>query len=272
MIVKITISTWEKYQTQTKGKRSFWFRLENSWLQDRDVFNLSSDAKCVLLALYSEASRLGLSAFSIDTRLIANILNLKRTRVEKSLEQIQSLNLAEIEANPSYKTKQNKTEQNKTLPETPTPQAQKSLIDQPETVASKTNIQEPSAPAKPGGPSLGSLIWESYRKAYAARYGVDPVRNARTNGQCAQIGKRLGGDAPHVAEFFVGHNEGFYLKRTHDLGLFLKDAESLHTQWKRGKAVTSTDVRSFERVDSYRSQQDRLHAELAAAEREESET
>jgi len=95
--------------------------------------------------------------------------------------------------------------------------------------------------------SGGSLVWDSYRDAFVARYGVEPVRNAKVNAMCSQIAKRLGKDSTEVVRFYLKHNEGWYLKRQHDLGCLLQAAESLHTQWQRGQAVTGAQVRSFEK-------------------------
>lgn len=95
--------------------------------------------------------------------------------------------------------------------------------------------------------SGGSMVWESYRDAFQKRYGVEPVRNAKVNAQCKQIHDRLGSDASEVVGFYLTHNDGWYLKRQHDLGSLLQAAESLHTQWQRGQAVTSAQVRQAEK-------------------------
>jgi hypothetical protein len=99
----------------------------------------------------------------------------------------------------------------------------------------------------PEEPSLGSLIWDSYSQEFHKRYGVNPVRNAKSNSQCKQLGTRLGKDAIEVVRFYLTHNDGWYLKRQHDLGSLVQAAESLHTQWQRGQAVTGAQVRSFEK-------------------------
>lgn len=100
------------------------------------------------------------------------------------------------------------------------------------------------APTRTGG--VGSAIWEAYQEAYRGRYGVDPVRNATTNSQCAALAKRLGESAVEVVKFYLTHNDGYYLRSQHPIGLCLAQAESLHTQWQRGVAVTANQVRQFE--------------------------
>lgn len=103
-----------------------------------------------------------------------------------------------------------------------------------------------SAPVPPKVSDLNRFIWESYADAYKRRYNKDPVRNAKVNGQVKQLGQRLGKDAVEVVRFFLTHNDGFYLKKVHQIGLCLQDAESLHTQWVRGRAVTGVAVKQFE--------------------------
>lgn len=96
-------------------------------------------------------------------------------------------------------------------------------------------------------PSGGGIVWESYKECFVKRYGVEPLRNMKVNSQCKQIYERLGADAPAVIDFYLKHNDGWYLKRQHDIGSLLQAAESLHSQWSRGFAVTSQQVKTFEK-------------------------
>lgn len=94
---------------------------------------------------------------------------------------------------------------------------------------------------------LNLEIWEAYKTAYLNRYKVEPTRNATVNTQISQLGKRVGVDAVELVKFYLKHNDGFYLKGLHSIGLCLTHAESLHTQMKRNQPVTSVDVRNFEK-------------------------
>ena len=94
---------------------------------------------------------------------------------------------------------------------------------------------------------VNKKIWESYFNAYRLRYGVEPVRNATVNTQISNLRKRLGEEACKVVEFYLSHNDSFYLKSTHSVGLCLKDCESLRTQMLRGTAITNSMVKSFEK-------------------------
>jgi hypothetical protein len=85
----------------------------------------------------------------------------------------------------------------------------------------------------------GSDVWAAYDASYRARYGTAPVRNARVNSMCAQLVKRLGGDAAvAVVRFYVQHQNGYYVQKSHALGPCVADAEALHTQWKTNVIVT----------------------------------
>jgi hypothetical protein len=105
----------------------------------------------------------------------------------------------------------------------------------------------PRSPSKKSEASEGSKIWDAYSKAFERRYQVTPVRNAKTNSQCSQLAKRLGKDAIPVTQFYITHNDGWLVKTQHALGHLVMAAESYHTQWQRGQAVTSVHVRQFEK-------------------------
>lgn len=84
----------------------------------------------------------------------------------------------------------------------------------------------------------GTATWEAYSEAYQGRYGVEPVRNAKVNGQVSRFVQCLGADeAPHVARFFIGHQGDYYVRSGHPVGLMLHDAEKLRTEWATGRVI-----------------------------------
>lgn len=91
---------------------------------------------------------------------------------------------------------------------------------------------------------LNREIWDAYKTGYQKRYKVEPVRNASVNAKISQLAKRLGADAVGVILFYTQHNNQFYSKHMHAIGLCLKDAEALHTQWKTG-VIAPTVVSMF---------------------------
>ena len=120
------------------------------------------------------------------------------------------------------------------------------------------------------GPSAAAQTWAAYRDAYADRYGVEPVRNAKVNGQLAGLVKRIGADeAPDVAAFYVRHNGGFYVRTGHSVDALLKDAEKLRTEWATNTRITETRARQSDRTEANGQVWARL---LAKAEANESNT
>ena len=91
--------------------------------------------------------------------------------------------------------------------------------------------------------------WSAYSEAYLRRYGVEPKRNATVNGQLSHFVGRIGvEESPAVAAFYVSHCGAFYVQKQHPVGLMLKDAEGLHTQWLSGHRVTETEARQADRT------------------------
>lgn len=105
---------------------------------------------------------------------------------------------------------------------------------------------KPPAAAKAASP-LNASIWSSYSTAYFDKYGTEPVRNAKVNGQVAQLGQRLGEDAPHVAGWFLTHKNGWYAQKMHSVDCLLSDAEKLRTEWATGTQMTQARARQVDK-------------------------
>lgn len=93
-------------------------------------------------------------------------------------------------------------------------------------------------------------IWKSYSLAYLHRYGTEPVRNAKVNGQINQLLKRLGAEASFVAAYYVGINDSFLIRSSHEFGMLLAKAEAYRTQWATNTQMTSTTARQIENTQS----------------------
>lgn len=95
-------------------------------------------------------------------------------------------------------------------------------------------------------------IWEIYKNAYLRRYGIEPPRNATINSQIKNFRKRLSlSDCKLVIEFYLNHNDSYYLKNSHSFGLCLKDAENLYSQMMRGVQITQSKINSYNRESKY---------------------
>lgn len=138
---------------------------------------------------------------------------------------------------------------------------QEPLTTNQEPRTKNQNEEELPSPAKPSpraatvakskskDPAPTTAIWEAYAESYHRRYGTDPVRNAKVNGQLAQLLQRLGADeAPAVAAWFVGHSNRFYVQKMHSVDCLLADAEKLRTEWATGRRVTATAANEADRM------------------------
>ena len=120
----------------------------------------------------------------------------------------------------------------------------------------------PAEPVRPARPSenpaepkdasaTNRAVWAAYRQAYLDRYGVEPLRNAKVNGQIAQFVRTVGAqDAPKLAAFYLAHNGGFFVQRRHDFGLLLQSAQQIRTDWLRGEQMTATAARQAEKTQA----------------------
>lgn len=118
-------------------------------------------------------------------------------------------------------------------------------------------------PRKRPQPADGTLVWDAFHAAYVARYGSEPVRNARTNANCSQLVARLGIErATIIAAWYVSHSNPWYVRNAHSIGCAVKDAEALWTQYDTGKKITTADAKSAEKDDNNKAVFERLAAKL----------
>lgn len=107
----------------------------------------------------------------------------------------------------------------------------------------------PAARPRRTGDSKTGATWNAYSAAYRMRYGVDPVRNAKSSALLSQLVDRVGAeDAPQVAAYYVGHNSAYYVGRGHQLHCLVADAEKLRTEWATRRQITGAEARQVERT------------------------
>lgn len=118
--------------------------------------------------------------------------------------------------------------------DSPTPDSSKGCA-----AASDDAQPKKAGAAKPE--SKTAAIWAAYAIAYQGQYSVEPVRNAKVNGQLSQVIDRIGADeAPHVAAFYVRHKNAFYVRKMHSVDSLLADCEKLRTEWATQTQMTQT--------------------------------
>lgn len=205
--------------------------LSNGFFTDAKISQLRLVEAALLIHLFAVASDSSSSSFTLHIKSLPSLFRLRAKSLHTSLTRFQELQLLTFEEMPSLRIELNRIKENRNGIEV-TREVEKSLA--------KTQ------PSKPKTPELNRKIWDEYRDAYFSRYAVDPVRNASVNGKISQIAARLGSEGPLVVRFYVEHPNTFYVKNLHAIGLCLSDAESLRTQWAKGKPITSADVRNYE--------------------------
>lgn len=103
------------------------------------------------------------------------------------------------------------------------------------------------AKPKKGETTEGSRVWAAYEQAMLARHGIQPKRNKTTNNQAKQLVERLGvDDAIAVVQFYVAHNNAYYVRNVHPFGICLKDAEALFGQMEKGETLTQRAAQKLE--------------------------
>lgn len=119
-------------------------------------------------------------------------------------------------------------------------------------------VTEPSKPvAKKAKPvdhekrAANIATRQAYFAAYKHRYGVEPVLNAKLNGQIAKFVSYVGAeDAPHIAAHYVADNHFFYVQKGHDFGLLLTDCQKLRQQWMTGNRITQVQAQQADKTQS----------------------
>ncbi len=228
-IYKITVLNWEAYnQHHKKGYKKILIPV--NFTQDAKLRTLSMTNRWFFLNLLMTCADHARDTVELASNTIRNILECNRN-IDGVLDQLQSLQLVRYE--------------------------KCALIKRIE-LKEKNGIEEKSSDVRKPKPDKAieklhtdqnRQIKNAYIEAYRVRYGLDPAtQNATFNSQVSALRKKLGVDESiSVVKFYLTHNNSFYLKNTHTFGYCLKDAETLRTQMLKGKAITNTMVRSFEK-------------------------
>jgi hypothetical protein len=99
------------------------------------------------------------------------------------------------------------------------------------------------------GKAPTTAVWTAYCVAYKLRYKTEPVRNATINGQLARFLARVSAnEAPMIAAAYVGNNAMTYVRAGHSVGLLLRDAEKLRTEWATGLRTTESKARELDHL------------------------
>lgn len=220
-IYKITVLNWLEHNSGTKKhfKKTL---IANNLISDAKINALPLSCKWLFINLLLICGDYAKDTITLTERQVNDILTSKEGP-QNALDRLASFQLVSYEKNDFLR------------------------IEKKERKEDKGKEKKFHTPKKSEPSPLNSQIWEAYKDAYFQRYKVEPTRNASVNAKISQLGKRVGDDAIELVKFYLKHNDGFYLKSLHSIGLCLSHAESLNTQMKRNRPVTSVDVRNFEK-------------------------
>ena len=116
-----------------------------------------------------------------------------------------------------------------------------------------------SPPARGNGSGRTVETWNAFSKAYQERYEIEPIRNAKVNGQLGKLIDQVGiEEAPKVAAFYLTHNGQLYVSSGHAVDLLLRDCQKLRTEMLTGRRVTTAGAKQAEKRDDVREQAARV--------------
>lgn len=84
--MRIRIVNFEKFNPRSDVKSSSWYRMDNLFTQDSELFEIDSDGKIVYVHLLGMASRALGGDFTINESLIGVILNIPTKKIKASIQ------------------------------------------------------------------------------------------------------------------------------------------------------------------------------------------
>jgi hypothetical protein len=226
--MRYKIKNWHDYQ-HYKNRSPAWIKLHNSLLTSEAWVMSDDPTKTLIVAsmLLAARNEENDGTFNGDPEYVKRFAYLNATPNFKPLIQFGFIELVQDASNTlaNCYTEKRREEESR---------------EREEGEKEKRERREDSSDDAKASRLKNVAVWESYEKAYFNKYGVEPVRNAKVNSQIAQLRKRLGDDAVHVAGWFLTHRNGWYTQKMHSLDCLLNDAEKLRTEWATGQQMTQS--------------------------------
>ena len=89
--------------------------------------------------------------------------------------------------------------------------------------------------------TAGTEVWQAYEEAYRLRYGVQPIRNSKTNSVCKKLIDSVGKDnAINVVTNYLRINDRWYINKAHDISLCISDYQKILTCIETGVHINSS--------------------------------
>lgn len=237
---EVQVINWKDYNPRVDSKRPSWFRVEIDTVLGDKFFGLNCEFKWLWMIILAKTMKGWGKPFQWKSDYIEAITGIIPASQDKILDQLVILGSISLDIKDIIMIDQvsRTTSPARARPRSPA---------RPDKIRlEEIRLEEIRFKSSDGVPPTAAS-WNSYFEAYQKRYGTAPIRNATVNAQLSQLVKRLGAEAaPRVVEFYVRHNDAFYVRSAHPVGLLLKDAEGLHTQWQRGQTIVGSQARQVE--------------------------
>lgn len=234
------------------------------WMIDRGWLTVSGDDR--LSEDWTEtARRLAGDWPKNHRRLAGDLPETHRRMVEEWLETGRRLVLRASNYGKYNRSQEQKWKNEVPLLSYPTPTPIPSLPLKTKKEEEKRRVKSSATPVGERAPVVSKTgpTWDAYAQAYRNRYGADPLRNAKTNGQLSNFLKRVPiEEAPLIAAFYLTHNKPMYVSARHSTDFLLRDAEGLRTEWVTGVKATTGEARNAEQRDNVSEQYKRVMASM----------
>lgn len=96
-IITLSIPNWEKYNPRADRNNYSWFRFQNNFFTDSQIFGLSLLEKMLLVFIYSEASKKGSATCEINIGLAAALLGASVKDCELALKKLNEINVVSFD-------------------------------------------------------------------------------------------------------------------------------------------------------------------------------
>lgn len=257
-IYKITIKNWEKYNGQLKPTHKK-IMLATNFLNDAKIRSCTPVTRLLYLSCLLLAGESAQSQIEVSHESLVFQSGVKSQSLQSQLNQLQSLQLLTWEKNEtlikSERKDTNVSKKGKERKGKEVTQGSGSDLQESSKTVSKNALQENTK-------AENRKVFDAYFNAYRLRYGVEVSKNAEINSQIARFRSKFGTEeAIRIVEFYLKHNDSWYLKHTHSFVWCLKQADTLRTQMHRNQPITSTMIRSFEKSNSTQETLDRIRKE-----------
>lgn len=229
-LYKITIKNWDKHNPRKDVKHPSWFAFNNRMIEDADFFSFNHGEFKAWIYILSRASQKQSKMLEIEAAHPERVCNVIECDFLSACQKLETLGIISFHV-------------------TDASRGRHVDVQNPYATDRQTDNTDRQGTKSDEAKKLRTEIWETYRIAYAHRYGIDPVRNAKANGLVKQLSERIGVDAIPVVAFYLTHNDQYYIRSAHTLGPLIAQCEAVQTQWRLNQKITGTKAREIEKSE-----------------------